>query len=101
MLVFGLGLALVTPNVVAVVGFVLLVLTIEVQVRVIEEPYLAATHGDAYRDYLAEVGRFAPGVGRLGADQSSGTSRSISSSHVLADMSEGVRQSPRGDSDPP
>ena len=33
--------------------------------------------------------------------QSSGTSRSISSSQVRADMSDGARQSPRGDSEPP
>ncbi|WP_123025208.1 methyltransferase family protein [Mycolicibacterium stellerae] len=64
MFVFGLGIALVTPNVVAIVGFMLLVLTIEVQVRVVEEPYLAATHGAEYRDYLASVGRFAPGIGK-------------------------------------
>ena len=63
MLVFGLGIALVTPNVVAIVGFVLLVVTIELQVRVVEEPYLLTVHGDAYRDYLAGVGRFVPGVG--------------------------------------
>ena len=63
MFVFGLGIALVTPNVVAIAGFLLLVLTIEVQVRVVEEPYLATKHGDAYRDYLVSVGRFVPGVG--------------------------------------
>ena len=63
MLVFGFGIALVTPNVVAIVGFVLLVVTIELQVRVVEEPYLLTVHGDAYREYLASVGRFAPGVG--------------------------------------
>jgi protein-S-isoprenylcysteine O-methyltransferase Ste14 len=65
MLIFGLGIALVTPNLVAIVGYVLLVVTIELQVRRVEEPYLLATHGDAYRDYLAGVGRFVPGVGRL------------------------------------
>jgi protein-S-isoprenylcysteine O-methyltransferase Ste14 len=63
MLVFGLGIALVTPNVVAIVGFVLLIVTIELQVRVVEEPYLLIVHGDAYRDYRANVGRFVPGVG--------------------------------------
>lgn len=63
MFVFGFGIALVTPNVVVIAGFVLLVATIEVQVRVVEEPYLSATHGDAYRDYCAGVGRFVPGVG--------------------------------------
>lgn len=65
MLVFGVGIALVTPNVVAIVGFALLVLTIEVQVRVVEEPYLATTHGDSYCAYLESVGRFVPGIGRV------------------------------------
>jgi protein-S-isoprenylcysteine O-methyltransferase Ste14 len=63
MVVFGLGIALVTPNVVALVGFALLVVTIELQVRVVEEPYLLTVHGETYRDYLASVGRFVPGVG--------------------------------------
>jgi protein-S-isoprenylcysteine O-methyltransferase Ste14 len=64
MMTFGFGLALVTPNLVAIAGFVLLVASIELQVRVVEEPYLRTVHGDAYRDYLAAVGRFVPGVGR-------------------------------------
>lgn len=63
MLIFGAGIALVTPNPIAIVGFALLLLTIELQVRVVEEPYLAATHGDTYRDYTARVGRFVPGIG--------------------------------------
>ncbi len=64
MMIFGLGFALITPNPVALIGFVLLVVTIELQVRIVEEPYLLRTHGDTYRDYLAGVGRFVPGVGR-------------------------------------
>jgi protein-S-isoprenylcysteine O-methyltransferase Ste14 len=64
MITFGFGIALVTPNLVAIAGFVLLVITIELQVRVVEEPYLQTVHGDAYRDYLVSVGRFVPGVGR-------------------------------------
>jgi protein-S-isoprenylcysteine O-methyltransferase Ste14 len=63
MLVFGLGIALVTPNVVAIAGCMMLLLSIELQVRVVEEPYLRMVHRDSYRDYLASVGRFAPGVG--------------------------------------
>ena len=63
MMAFGFGFALVTPNVVAIVGFVLLVVTIELQVRIVEEPYLLTVHGGAYRDYVAKVGRFVPGVG--------------------------------------
>lgn len=64
MLIFGFGIALITPNLVAIAGFLLLLATIEMQVRVVEEPYLLATHGDGYRDYTATVGRFLPGVGR-------------------------------------
>ena len=55
----------ITGIVVAIAGVVLLILTIEVQVRVVEEPYLATKHGDAYRDYTATVGRFVPAVGRI------------------------------------
>jgi protein-S-isoprenylcysteine O-methyltransferase Ste14 len=65
MITFGFGIALATPNLVAIAGLVFLVATIELQVRIVEEPYLLAVHGDAYRDYLANVGRFVPGVGRV------------------------------------
>ncbi|MHC9293895.1 methyltransferase family protein [Mycobacterium sp. LTG2003] len=63
MMTFGFGIALITPNLVAIAGFVLLVATIELQVRVVEEPYLLATQGDTYRSYTANVGRFVPGIG--------------------------------------
>ncbi|OBG38646.1 isoprenylcysteine carboxylmethyltransferase family protein [Mycobacterium sp. E3198] len=65
MFLFGIGIVLVTPNVVAFVGLVLLVAAIELQVRHVEEPYLLRTHGEAYRAYAASVGRFIPGVGLL------------------------------------
>ncbi len=65
MLVFGAGLALVTPNPLALFGFALLFVTIEMQVRAVEEPYLNTVHGDSYRDYTATVGRFIPGVGLI------------------------------------
>lgn len=61
----SLGIALLVPNVVAVVAFVLLVAALEIQTRLVEEPYLLATHGAAYRDYARRVGRFFPWVGRL------------------------------------
>ena len=41
--------------------------TVKVHVRVVEEPYLSRTHGDAYREYASRVGRFVPGVGRWGS----------------------------------
>ncbi|MEM6107273.1 isoprenylcysteine carboxylmethyltransferase family protein [Mycobacterium sp. 050272] len=65
MFTFGFGIALVTPNVVACAGFILLVASVELQVRRVEEPHLLRAHGDAYRDYAATVGRFVPGVGLI------------------------------------
>ncbi|MFV8164324.1 methyltransferase family protein [Mycobacterium sp. 134] len=64
MLVFAAGITLMTPNPVALSAFVVLLATIELQVRVVEEPYLLRAHGQPYRDYCAGVGRFLPGVGR-------------------------------------
>jgi protein-S-isoprenylcysteine O-methyltransferase Ste14 len=65
MFTFGLGIALLTPNLVACAGFILLVTTIELQVRRVEEPYLLRTHGEAYRGYTARAGRFVPRVGLI------------------------------------
>jgi protein-S-isoprenylcysteine O-methyltransferase Ste14 len=65
MFTFGIGIAMVTPNLVAFAGLILLVATIELQVRRVEEPYLLRKHGDAYRAYTARVGRFVPGVGLI------------------------------------
>jgi protein-S-isoprenylcysteine O-methyltransferase Ste14 len=62
----SLGLALMVPNVVAWAGFAALVLALEIQVRLVEEPYLHSVHGHAYASYAARTGRFAPRVGRMG-----------------------------------
>ena len=61
----ALGLALLVPSPAAIAGLLALVVALELQVRVVEEPHLQRTHADAYRDYARRVGRFAPGVGRL------------------------------------
>lgn len=61
----GLGLALMVPNVVALIGLVLLLVALQLQVRVVEEPHLLRTHGRAYAAYAASTGRFIPGLGRL------------------------------------
>jgi protein-S-isoprenylcysteine O-methyltransferase Ste14 len=63
MVVFTLGETLLAPNPVAIAIFVIFVVAVEVSVRSAEEPYLLRIHGDDYRDYMAEVGRFAPGIG--------------------------------------
>jgi protein-S-isoprenylcysteine O-methyltransferase Ste14 len=65
-MVVGLaGIALMTPNPVALVALATLVIGLELQVRQVEEPYLLGVHGEAYRAYAARTGRFVPGVGRL------------------------------------
>jgi protein-S-isoprenylcysteine O-methyltransferase Ste14 len=65
MLVTATGLTLTIPNVVSVIGLVVLIAALEVQVRLVEEPYLVVTHGTDYRRYAQRVGRFAPTIGRL------------------------------------
>lgn len=64
MLVFAAGVTLLTPNIVTTVGLVLLIVAIELVVRLVEEPYLRSKHGDDYRRYTADVGRFVPWIGR-------------------------------------
>ncbi|KAA1430264.1 methyltransferase family protein [Mycolicibacter arupensis] len=66
MLTFAAGITLMTPNPLALIVFGVLLLTIELQVRAVEEPYLVRTHGEAYHDYRSTVGRFLPGLGRVG-----------------------------------
>jgi protein-S-isoprenylcysteine O-methyltransferase Ste14 len=61
----GLGLALMVPNAVALAGWLLLLVAVQVQVRAVEEPYLRGVHGAAYDGYAASTGRFVPGMGRV------------------------------------
>jgi cobalt-zinc-cadmium efflux system protein len=65
MAVTSLGLALMVPNPMSLAAVAVLVVSVEVQVRAVEEPYLRRTHGDAYARYAAAVGRFLPGIGTL------------------------------------
>lgn len=65
MFVFWLGGTLIAPNIVAIVGYVLLTVSIELQVRFVEEPYLLKVHGDSYREYASTVGRFVPRTGLI------------------------------------
>ncbi|MFC7908233.1 methyltransferase family protein [Streptomyces nigra] len=64
MAVTGLGLALMVPNVLALAALAALIIAVELQVRVVEEPYLRAAHGPAYAAYAATAGRFVPGLGQ-------------------------------------
>ncbi|HYC53649.1 MAG TPA: isoprenylcysteine carboxylmethyltransferase family protein [Candidatus Binatia bacterium] len=58
------GLLLLVPNVLSLAALVALVVALQLQVRWVEEPYLAAMHGQRYLDYAARTGRFVPGLGR-------------------------------------
>ncbi len=60
-----LGLVLMVPNALAIAAFIALVIALELQVRLVEEPYLRQVHGDEYASYAARVGRFVPGLGLL------------------------------------
>jgi len=63
-----IGIALLAPNVVTIAGAILLIMALELQTRLIEEPYLSRVHGEHYATYAARVGRFIPGIGRLRRD---------------------------------
>jgi protein-S-isoprenylcysteine O-methyltransferase Ste14 len=61
------GIVLMVPTWPSVLALVALVVAVELQVRVVEEPYLLAMHGSAYVSYAVRAGRFVPGIGRMGA----------------------------------
>ncbi|GLY24196.1 isoprenylcysteine carboxylmethyltransferase family protein [Micromonospora sp. NBRC 101691] len=61
----SLGITLVAPNAIALAATVVLVASIQLQVRAVEEPYLLQAHGATYSSYATRVGRFLPAVGRL------------------------------------
>lgn len=59
------GVALLVPNALSVAALIAGVVGLEMQVRLVEEPYLLRTHGEKYARYAARVGRFAPLLGRM------------------------------------
>lgn len=65
MLITATGFTLMVGNAVAVIGLVALIAALEVQVRAVEEPYLRATHGEAFDRYAARTGRFVPSPRRV------------------------------------
>jgi protein-S-isoprenylcysteine O-methyltransferase Ste14 len=65
MIVGWTGFALMVPTWLAFGAVLVIALGLELQVRVVEEPYLERTHGDEYGRYASRVGRFVPGVGRF------------------------------------
>lgn len=65
MLAVTAGLVGMVPTALSVLALVCLFAAVQIQVRAVEESYLVATHGPAYRDYAARAGRFLPGIGRI------------------------------------
>ncbi len=66
----------VTGVVAAVFGMAVLFLALQLQVRVVEEPYLQRVHGSSYAGYAAATGRFVPRVGPM--DQQSSSLKGVS-----------------------
>jgi protein-S-isoprenylcysteine O-methyltransferase Ste14 len=66
LLLVGLaGVALVSPTPIMLAALALFLVAVELQVRLVEEPYLRRVHGSSYARYCADVGRFFPGLGRV------------------------------------
>ena len=61
----AIGLALMVPNSFAILMLAAFITAWEIQVRLVEEPYLKRVHGQKYREYAARTGRFLPLIGRL------------------------------------
>jgi protein-S-isoprenylcysteine O-methyltransferase Ste14 len=59
------GLALLVPGPVSFGSVILLVIALEMQTRLVEEPHLRRVHGGTYLDYGSRVGRFVPGIGLM------------------------------------
>ncbi len=59
------GLTLMVPTWLSLAGLACLIVAVELQMRLIEEPYLLQIHRTAYRDYATATGRFLPAIGRL------------------------------------
>jgi protein-S-isoprenylcysteine O-methyltransferase Ste14 len=65
MLLASIGLTLLAPNPLALLALVCLIAALQIQTRLVEEPYLLRVQGKAYREYAARAGRFVPLLGRL------------------------------------
>lgn len=65
MLGASLASLMLVNNVPAVLGLIACLIALEVQTRAVEEPHLLDVHGQRYRRYAAQVGRFLPRLGRI------------------------------------
>ena len=65
MVISWIGFGLLVPTWLMLAAGVLLIVGLEIQVRLVEEPHLIRTHGESYLAWARRVGRFLPGLGRL------------------------------------
>ena len=65
MVVAWVGFALLVPTWLSLASIPVGIVAFEVQVRLVEEPFLLRAHGEPYRGWASQVGRFLPGLGRL------------------------------------
>ena len=65
MLLAAAGLLFLVPNALSVAALGSLFAGVEIQVRQVEEPYLARIHGNGFLSYARKVGRFIPRIGCL------------------------------------
>ena len=64
MVTAAVGPALIAPTLLTAVSVVMLLVAVQVQVRPVEEPYLADA-GPGWPMYEQRVGRFVPGLGKI------------------------------------
>ena len=62
MLLPAAGLTAPLPDALTLASAVCLLVAIEIQMRVVEKPYLPRTHSEACAEYCRRVGRFVLGV---------------------------------------
>lgn len=65
LVIIQLGTTVMAPTWPALLGVVMMLVACQVQVRLVEEPYLQRIHGRSYLAYAAQTGRFVPGIGRV------------------------------------
>lgn len=63
LLLTSIGLAMLCSTPLAWLACAVQLVALELQVRGVEEPYLARVHGAEYQTYLERVGRFVPRIG--------------------------------------
>jgi putative Ca2+/H+ antiporter (TMEM165/GDT1 family)/protein-S-isoprenylcysteine O-methyltransferase Ste14 len=64
MIVATAGMLIMVPTILAVFSAILVVTAVQLQARLVIEPALQGSHGDAYQNYARNTGRFVPRIRR-------------------------------------